>query len=128
MSESTIIVIAIIAAVFLALLMVVTTSRRRDTERATGRLSRETIQKDRSEEAASEVLVGAGEQRSTGREIERLARTDAERPRARPGVRGAHPPPCPRGGGAASDAAADGSRDAGCHAAPVPQPGHRLRL
>src|SRR3954466_15212164 len=84
MSESTIIVIAIIAAVFLALLMVVTTSRRRDTERATGRLSRETIQKDRSEEAASEVLVGAGEQRSAGGKIERLARTDVERASALP--------------------------------------------
>ena len=72
MSSSTIIVIAIVAAVFLAFLMVVTTSRRRDADRATGRLSRETVQKDRSEEA-SEVLVGAG-QGATGREIERLAR------------------------------------------------------
>ena len=60
MSSSTIILIAIIAAVFLAFLMVVTTSRRRDTDRATGRLSRETIQKDRSEEIASEVLARAG--------------------------------------------------------------------
>jgi cytochrome b6-f complex iron-sulfur subunit len=84
MSASTIILIAVIAAVFLALVMVVTTSRRRDMERATGRLSRETIQKDRSEETASEVLVGAGEQRSTGREIERLARTDVERATALP--------------------------------------------
>ena len=73
MSSSTIIVIAIVAAVFLAFLMVVTTSRRRDADRATGRLSRETVQKDRSEETAAEVLVGAGQGR-TGREIERAAR------------------------------------------------------
>src|SRR5437588_1380288 len=73
MSSSTIILIAVIAAVFLAFLMVATTSRRRTTDRATGRLSRETVQKDRSEETAAEVLVGAGQGR-TGREIERLAR------------------------------------------------------
>src|SRR5947208_9173620 len=84
MSSSTIIVIAIVAAVFLAFVMLLTTSRRRDEAKATGTLSRETIQKDRSEEAASEVLVGAGEQRSTGREIERLARTDVERATALP--------------------------------------------
>ena len=58
MSSSTIILIAVIAGVFLAFLMVATTSRRRDTDRATGHLSRETIQKDRSEETASAVLVG----------------------------------------------------------------------
>ena len=84
MSSNTIIVIAIVVAVFLAFLMVTTTSRRRDTERATGRLSRETIQKDRSEESAAEVLVGAGERRTTGREIERLARTDLQRATALP--------------------------------------------
>ncbi|MBV9410133.1 MAG: Rieske 2Fe-2S domain-containing protein [Acidimicrobiia bacterium] len=78
MSSSTIIIIAIVVVVFLAFLMVVTTSRRRDMDRATGRLSRETIQKDRSEETAADVLVGAGGV-AKGREIERLARTDVER-------------------------------------------------
>jgi len=93
MSSTTIIVIAIVAAVFLAFLMVTTTSRRRDTDRATGRLSRETIQKDRSEESAAEVLVGAGEQRTTGREIERLARTDVEGASALPATTTEAPPP-----------------------------------
>ena len=83
MSSSTIVVIAIVAAVFLAFLMVLTTSRRRDGEKATGTLSRETIRKDRSEETAAEVLVGAGQERPQGREIERLARTEAM---ARPAV------------------------------------------
>jgi len=77
MSSTAIIVTAVVAAIFLALVMAVTTSRRRDTERATGRLSRETVQKDRSEESAAEVLVGAG-QVPKGREIERLARADLE--------------------------------------------------
>jgi len=93
MSSNTIIVIAIVVAVFLAFLMVTTTSRRRDTERATGRLSRETIQKDRSEESAAEILVGAGEQRTTGREIERLARTDVERANALPATTTEAQPP-----------------------------------
>ena len=84
MSSSTIIVIAIVAAVFLAFLMVLTTARRRDEAKATGTLSRETIRKDRSEETAAEVLVGAGEERPKGREIERLARTDVERASALP--------------------------------------------
>src|SRR4051794_35994356 len=93
MSSSTIIVIAIVAAVFLAFVMVLTTSRRRDEAKATGTLSRETIRKDRSEETASEVLVGAGEQRSTGREIERLARTDVERASAVPATTTEAQPP-----------------------------------
>jgi cytochrome b6-f complex iron-sulfur subunit len=93
MSSSTIIVIAIVAAIFLAFLMALTTARRRDAERATGRLSRETIQKDRSEESAATVLVGAGEQRSTGREIERLARTDVERAGALPATADEAPVP-----------------------------------
>jgi cytochrome b6-f complex iron-sulfur subunit len=84
MSSTTIIVIAIVAAVFLAFLMALTTARRRDADRATGRLSRETIQKDRSEESAAEVLVGAGRERTPGREIERLARADVERTGALP--------------------------------------------
>ena len=93
MSSSTIILIAVIAAVFLAIVMVATTSRRRDTDRATGYLSRETIKKDRSEETAGEVLVGAGEQRTTGREIERLARTDVERATALPATTTEAQPP-----------------------------------
>ncbi len=76
MSSSTIILIAIVAAVFLAFLMLVTTSRRRDTERATGRLSRETIQKDRSEETAAEVLGEEEDRKPPGREIERRAREE----------------------------------------------------
>jgi cytochrome b6-f complex iron-sulfur subunit len=75
MSSSTIIAIAIVAAIFLAFVMVLTTGRRRDMDRATGRLSRETIQKDRSDESAAEVLVGAGAV-PKGREIERLAKTE----------------------------------------------------
>src|SRR2546421_3818828 len=93
MSSSTIILIAVIAAVFLAVVMAATTPRRRDTERATGYLSRETIKKDRSEETAGEVLVGAGEQRTTGREIERLARTDVERATALPATTTEAQPP-----------------------------------
>src|SRR6058998_923605 len=93
MSSSTIIVIAIVAAVFLAFLMVVTTSRRRDEARATGTLSRETIRKDRSEETAAEVLVGAGQERAQGREIERLARTDVERTGALPATTTEAQPP-----------------------------------
>jgi len=84
LSSSTIVVIAIVVAVFLAFLMVLTTARRRDEGRATGRLSRETLQKDRSEETAAEVLVGAGEDRPKGRELERLARTEVERAGALP--------------------------------------------
>src|SRR6266480_3178937 len=79
MSSSTIILVAIIAAVFLAFLMLATTSRRRDTERATGRLSRETIQKDRSEETAAEVLgEEEGERKPPGKEIERRAREELD--------------------------------------------------
>jgi len=79
MSSSTIVIIAIVAAVFLAFLMAVTTARRRDTSRAIGTLSRETVQRDRSEERAAEALVGATTAPTTGREIERLARTEVER-------------------------------------------------
>src|SRR5438105_12519912 len=73
MSASTIVVIAIVAAVFLAFLMVVTTARRRDQARAIGRLSRETIERDRSEESAAPVLGGYDQPVTTGREVERLA-------------------------------------------------------
>jgi cytochrome b6-f complex iron-sulfur subunit len=83
MSSSTIIAIAIVAAIFLAFVMVLTTGRRRDMDRATGRLSRETIQKDRSDESAAEVLVGAGAA-PKGREIERLAKTEVEQRGALP--------------------------------------------
>lgn len=92
MSYSTILLIAIVVVVFLAFLMVVTTSRRRDMDRATGRLSRETIQKDRSEETAADVLVGAGGV-AKGREIERLAKTDLERTSALPATTTEAQPP-----------------------------------
>jgi cytochrome b6-f complex iron-sulfur subunit len=93
MSSSTIVLIAIVVAVFLAFLMVLTTSRRRDEARATGKLSRETIQKDRSEESAAEVLVGAGEQRPKGRELERLARAEVEQRGALPATAAEAQPP-----------------------------------
>ena len=48
MSSSTIVLIAILAAVFLAFVMVMTTARRRDTGRALGKLSKETLDRDRS--------------------------------------------------------------------------------
>src|SRR5438309_4511281 len=78
MSSSTIVVIAIVVAVFLAFLMVLTTARRRDEGRATGRLSRETIQKDRSVETAAEVLGDEEEKKPPGREIERRAREELD--------------------------------------------------
>src|SRR5436305_1141468 len=85
MSSSTVILIAILAAVFLAAVMVVTTSRRRDTERAIGRLSRETVQKDRSEATAAEVLGGEEEERKPpGREIERRAKEELDAASALP--------------------------------------------
>jgi cytochrome b6-f complex iron-sulfur subunit len=93
MSSTTIIVIAIVVAVFLAFVMVLTTARRRDEAKATGTLSRETIRKDRSEETAAEVLVGAGQDRPKGREIERLARTDVERASALPATTTEAQPP-----------------------------------
>jgi cytochrome b6-f complex iron-sulfur subunit len=92
MSSSTIIAIAIVAAIFLAFVMVLTTGRRRDMDRATGRLSRETIQKDRSDESAAEVLVGAGAV-PKGREIERLAKTEVEQRGALPATTTEAQPP-----------------------------------
>src|SRR5438552_4679731 len=53
--------------------MIVTTGRRRDEARALGRLSRETIERDRSEESAAPVLGGFDVAPRTGREVERLA-------------------------------------------------------
>src|SRR4051812_3218511 len=78
MSASTVVLIAIVVAVFLAFLMVLTTSRRRDEARATGRLSRETIQKDRSEESAAAVLGEEEQRKPPGREIERRAREELD--------------------------------------------------
>jgi len=76
MSSSTIVLIAILAAVFLAFVMVMTTARRRDTGRALGKLSKETLDRDRSERTATEVLGAPEQARPTGREIERRARED----------------------------------------------------
>lgn len=59
-------VIAIPVVVVLALVILVAAARRRDTDEATGLLSRETIKRDRGEPA-----VLASEARATGREIER---------------------------------------------------------
>ena len=69
MSASTIVVIAIVVGILLAFLMVVTTGRRRDERRATGRLSKETIERDRSEESAVAVLGGFDVAPRTGRNI-----------------------------------------------------------
>jgi len=73
MSSSSIIVIAIVIAVGLAFLMVVTTARRRDQVRAIGTLSKETVERDRSEESAAAVLGATGAPARPGREVERLA-------------------------------------------------------
>jgi cytochrome b6-f complex iron-sulfur subunit len=66
--------------------MVLTTSRRRDQARATatGRLSRETIQKDRSEESAAAVLGEEEERKPPGREIERRAKEELDAANALP--------------------------------------------
>jgi cytochrome b6-f complex iron-sulfur subunit len=68
MAVGTIVVIGIVVLVFLAFLMVVTTARRRDQDKAIGTLSKETRDRDRSEETP----LGE-EQLSTGREVEREA-------------------------------------------------------
>ncbi|WP_334143627.1 QcrA and Rieske domain-containing protein [Rhabdothermincola sp.] len=59
-------VIAVPVVVVLALVLLVAAARRRDTDEATGLLSRETLKRDRGEPA---VLAGAT--RTTGREVER---------------------------------------------------------
>ncbi|WP_208029041.1 QcrA and Rieske domain-containing protein [Rhabdothermincola sediminis] len=59
-------VIAVPVVVVLALVLLVAAARRRDTDEATGLLSRETLKRDRGEPA---VLAGAT--RITGREVER---------------------------------------------------------
>src|SRR5437588_10852682 len=56
--------------------MVMTTARRRDQAKAVGRLSRETIKRDRSEEVA--VLGGTEVAPATGRELERRAKEERE--------------------------------------------------
>jgi cytochrome b6-f complex iron-sulfur subunit len=73
MDSSTIVIIAVVVGVALAFLMFVTTARRRDEGRAVGHLSRETLQRDRSEESAAPVLGGPAPSARPGREIERLA-------------------------------------------------------
>ncbi|MEJ5253970.1 MAG: Rieske 2Fe-2S domain-containing protein [Acidimicrobiales bacterium] len=59
-------VIAVPVVVVLTLVILVAAARRRDTEEATGLLSRETIKRDRGEPA-----VLSSEPRATGREVER---------------------------------------------------------
>ena len=76
MSAQTALIVAIVAAVALAALMAMTTARRRDQAKAVGRLSRETIKRDRSEDAP---LLGSTEVApATGRELERLAKQQRE--------------------------------------------------
>src|SRR5438067_12874678 len=72
--------------------MVLTTARRRDEGRATGRLSRETLQKDRSEETAAQVLGEEEEKKPPGREIERRAKEELDAAGALP-VPAAEPQP-----------------------------------
>lgn len=70
MSSTTIAVIAAVALAVLALLFIVTTSRR-EAGAATGRLSRETRRRDRSDEALQSLEVD--EPPLTGRAVERAA-------------------------------------------------------
>ena len=79
MSSGAIVLVAVVVAVALAFLMMSTTARRRDRDRATGRLSRETVQRDRSEESAAPVLGGHEPPARTGREVERLATLERTR-------------------------------------------------
>src|SRR5436190_1620561 len=95
MSASTIVVIAIVVAVFLAFLMVVTTARRRDQQRAIGRLSKETIDRDRSEESAAPVLGGFDAPVRTGRDVERLATLERVQQETLPATVTAAPPMIP---------------------------------
>jgi cytochrome b6-f complex iron-sulfur subunit len=74
-SASTIVIIAIVVAVGLAFLMVLTTARRRDESRATGRLSKETLDRDRSDQGL-DVLGPAEAEKPKGREIERRAKDE----------------------------------------------------
>jgi len=71
MSASTIIVVGVVVLVLLAAVVLFTTARRRDTERATGYLSRETRRRDRSTPAAT------GEAPLTGARYERAATSTA---------------------------------------------------
>jgi cytochrome b6-f complex iron-sulfur subunit len=80
MSASAILGIVIAAVVVLAALLVFSNARRRDRDRAVGRLSRETLARDRSDEAPLEDLVPAGAPAPvTGREVERAAALERRR-------------------------------------------------
>jgi cytochrome b6-f complex iron-sulfur subunit len=69
MAASTILAIAIPILVVLAAIVLFTAARRRDTDGATGFLSRETVKKDRSEP----TFLAGDEETVTGREYERRA-------------------------------------------------------
>src|SRR5947209_5175241 len=93
MDSSTVVIVAIVVAVFLAFLMVVTTARRRDQGRAIGRLSKETIERDRSEQEAAPVLGALESARRTGREVERLATLERVEGERLPAMATEAPPP-----------------------------------
>jgi cytochrome b6-f complex iron-sulfur subunit len=66
--------LVVAGVVVLGALLLFTTARRRDTDRAIGRLSRETRARDRSEDAVAEVLGDVEHDAPpTGREVERAA-------------------------------------------------------
>lgn len=74
MSSNSILVLSIGAVVALFALLVFATARRGDRRRALGTLSRETVARDRSEEAVAEILGSLVPSRPpTGREVERAA-------------------------------------------------------
>src|SRR4051794_17639268 len=74
MSTGAIVLIAILVAVFLAFLMVVTTARRRDQDKAIGRLSQETLDRDKSDESAAPTLGDI--EKPKGRDVERAAKEE----------------------------------------------------
>src|SRR5947209_11440439 len=89
---STALAVGIGVVVVLFLLLLVANSRRRDTRRAVGELSRETVRRDRSEEEAAPVLGGFGRAGGVpGREVERAAALERRRPVITP----ASAPPAP---------------------------------
>ena len=81
MDARTTLLVAGIALAVLAVLLVFTTARRRDSNRALGTLSRETLARDRSEAQAEPVLGEFEPSTPSGREVERAA--VAERRRGR---------------------------------------------
>jgi cytochrome b6-f complex iron-sulfur subunit len=72
--------IVVIAVVVLAAILVFANARRRDRDAAIGTLSRETIERDRSEDAIREVLGDdAPAPAATGRDVERAAALERRR-------------------------------------------------